>query len=72
MKDNFLSFQMPKLSFLLPECGEKAGHFHLLDIGILPSYLKKIKNGLLKNLQEKRNALGGILIVLCFAVDRSL
>ena len=38
-----LSFQMPKLSFLLPECGDKAGHFHLLDIGILPSYLKKIK-----------------------------
>ena len=38
-----LSFQMPKLSFLLPECGEKAGHFHLLDIGILPSYLEKVK-----------------------------
>lgn len=38
-----ISFQMPKLSFLLPECGEKVGHFHLLDIGILPSYLEKVK-----------------------------
>ena len=38
-----LSFQMPKLSFLLPEYGEKSGHFHLLDIGLLPSYLEKVK-----------------------------
>ena len=38
-----LSFQMPKLAFLLPECGEKAGCFHLLDIEILPSYLDKVQ-----------------------------
>ena len=37
-----LCFQMPKLAFLLPEYGEKSGHFHLLDIGILPSYLEKV------------------------------
>ncbi len=37
-----LSFQMPKLAFLLPEYGEKSGHFDLLDIGILPSYLEKV------------------------------
>ena len=37
-----LSFQMPKLAFLLPEFGEKSGHFDLLDIGILPSYLEKV------------------------------
>lgn len=38
-----LSFQMPKLAFLLPEMGAKAGQFHLLDIRLLPSYLKEAK-----------------------------
>jgi NAD(P)H-hydrate epimerase len=38
-----LSFQMPKLAFLLPEMGAKAGQFHLLDIRLLPSYLKEVK-----------------------------
>ena len=37
-----LSFQIPKLAFLLPKYGEKSGHFHLLDIGILPSHLEKV------------------------------
>ena len=38
-----LCFQMPKLAFLLPEYGKKSGHFHLLDIGLLPSYLEKVQ-----------------------------
>ena len=38
-----LSFQMPKLAFLLPECGEYAGCFHLLDIEISTSYLNKVQ-----------------------------
>ena len=39
-----LSFQMPKLAFLLPEQGGKAGQFHLLDIKLLPSFLEKVKS----------------------------
>jgi hydroxyethylthiazole kinase-like uncharacterized protein yjeF len=38
-----LSFQMPKLAFLLPERGSKVGQFHLLDIGLLPAYIEKVK-----------------------------
>ena len=38
-----LSFQTPKLSFLLPEFGEKVGQFHLLDIKISPHYLQNVQ-----------------------------
>ena len=36
-----LSFQSPKLSFLLPETGTYAGEFHLLNIGLLSSFAKE-------------------------------
>ena len=38
-----LCFQLPKLAFLLPECGMKTGNFHLLDIGLLPAYIDQAK-----------------------------
>ena len=41
--DLTLSFQLPKLAFLLPEQGEKTGQFHLIDIGLLPESIEKIK-----------------------------
>jgi len=40
--DHTLTFQNPKLAFLLPERGEKAGTFDVLDIGLLPSFMEKI------------------------------
>tara|TARA_A100001015_G_scaffold91020_1_gene101403 strand:- start:4133 stop:5635 length:1503 start_codon:yes stop_codon:yes gene_type:complete len=44
LQANFtLSFQMPKLAFLLPEQGEKAGQFHLLDIGLNTEFIEKVK-----------------------------
>jgi NAD(P)H-hydrate epimerase len=36
--DFTLSFQTPKLAFLLPEAGERAGEIHLLDIGLSRSF----------------------------------
>lgn len=41
--DHTLCFQLPKLAFLLPECGMKTGSFHLLDIRLLPGYIDKTK-----------------------------
>tara|TARA_S200000501_G_scaffold5420_1_gene4716 strand:- start:143 stop:1636 length:1494 start_codon:yes stop_codon:yes gene_type:complete len=41
--DFTLSFQLPKLAFLLPERGEKTGQFHLIDIGLLHESIEKIK-----------------------------
>tara|TARA_B100001175_G_C19501464_1_gene638325 strand:+ start:113 stop:1621 length:1509 start_codon:yes stop_codon:yes gene_type:complete len=38
-----LSFQLPKLAFLLPEKGGKTGEFHLLDINLSPSFLDEVK-----------------------------
>ncbi len=38
-----LSFQGPKLAFLLPERGEKVGIFHFLDIGLDPKFLEEVK-----------------------------
>lgn len=40
--DHTLTFQNPKLAFLLPERGQKAGTFDVLDIGLLPSFMEKI------------------------------
>ena len=37
-----LSFQLPKLSFLLPEAGTRAGEFHLLDIGLHSDFIDKV------------------------------
>ena len=37
-----LSFQRPKLSFLLPEYGFHAGSFHVLDIGLDESFIEKL------------------------------
>lgn len=36
--DVTLTFQCPKLSFLLPASGERVGYFEILDIGLLPEY----------------------------------
>jgi hydroxyethylthiazole kinase-like uncharacterized protein yjeF len=41
-----LSFLRPKLAFLLPERGGKAGIFHLLDIGLDPKFLEEVKTPL--------------------------
>jgi ADP-dependent NAD(P)H-hydrate dehydratase / NAD(P)H-hydrate epimerase len=36
-----LTFQRPKLSFLLPEYGAFAGKFHVLDIGLAESFIEE-------------------------------
>lgn len=38
-----LSFHAPKLAFLLPEQGEKAGQFHLLDIKLSASFIDEVE-----------------------------
>ncbi len=40
--DHTLSFQVPKLAFLLPENDAFIGEWHILDIGLMPEYLKYI------------------------------
>ena len=37
-----ISFQVPKLSFFLPELGPFTGQWHIIDIGLHPQYLKNI------------------------------
>lgn len=41
--DHTLSFQMPKLAFLLPEKGGKVGSFYILDIELLPDFINNVK-----------------------------
>ncbi len=41
--DYTLSFQFPKLAFLLPENDRFVGQWHILDIGILPGFINKVK-----------------------------
>jgi hydroxyethylthiazole kinase-like uncharacterized protein yjeF len=41
--DHVLSFQTPKLSFLLPCHAAYAGAFHILDIGLHPKYYASVK-----------------------------
>ncbi len=41
--DYTLSFQFPKLAFLLPENDRFAGQWHVLDIGLLPEYINNVK-----------------------------
>jgi hydroxyethylthiazole kinase-like uncharacterized protein yjeF len=38
-----LTFQMPKLAFLLPDNGEFVPHFELLDIGLDQEYIKSLE-----------------------------
>jgi len=47
--DYTLSFQMPKLAFLLPENDPFVGQWHVLDIGLHPDYINnvEVKNFLL-------------------------
>ncbi len=40
--DFTLSFQVPKLAFLLPENDAYIGEWHILDIGLMPEYLQTI------------------------------
>lgn len=42
--DFTLTFQAPKYSFLFPETGVYVGQFDVLDIGLHPKFLKKIKS----------------------------
>ena len=37
-----LSFQFPKMAFLLPERGNHIGTFHILDIGLHPEFINKM------------------------------
>ncbi len=41
--DYTLSFQMPKLAFLLPENDQFVGEWHVLDIGLSSEYINKVK-----------------------------
>lgn len=38
-----LSFQYPKLAFMMPENGPFVGEWKILDIGLMPSYAEKVK-----------------------------
>jgi NAD(P)H-hydrate epimerase len=40
--DYTLSFQFPKLSFLMPENDIFVGEWHVLDIGLLPDYINSV------------------------------
>lgn len=40
--DFTLSFQVPKISFFFPETGKFLGHWEVLNIGLLPSFLETI------------------------------
>jgi len=40
--DYTLSFQFPKLSFLLPENDKYVGEWHILDIGLHPDYINSV------------------------------
>ena len=52
-----LSFQLPKLAFLLPERGNKVGEFHLLDIKLYPPFLKEVDTPYLYLTTKKANGL---------------
>ncbi len=41
--DYTLSFQFPKLAFLLPENDRFTGQWHVLDIGLSPEYINRVK-----------------------------
>ncbi len=40
--DYTLTFQFPKLSFLLPENDPYVGYWHVLDIGLHPQYIREV------------------------------
>lgn len=56
--DYTLTFQNPKLAFLLPENDSFVGRWTVLDIGLHPDYLKKVQT---KNLYVLKEDLAGIL-----------
>lgn len=48
-----LSFELPKLAFLLPEKGNLVGCFHLLHIGLHPHFLETVKTPYFFTTKEK-------------------
>jgi NAD(P)H-hydrate epimerase len=56
--DYTLSFQFPKLTFLLPENDAFVGSWHLLDIGLHPDFIKSVP---VKNFYSTRQDLATIL-----------
>ncbi len=44
--DHTITFQCPKLSFLLPESGMYAGQFHVVDIGLNKTFIESAETGL--------------------------
>lgn len=39
--DNTITFQRPKLSFLIPECGQFAGEWSMVDIGLDEAFIER-------------------------------
>ncbi len=56
--DYTLSFQFPKLAFLLPENDAFAGSWHLLDIGLHPDFIKNVP---VKNFYSTRQDVATLL-----------
>ena len=42
--DHTLTFQSPKLAFLISDTGEKVGYFHVLDIGLNRSFIESCES----------------------------
>ena len=47
-----LTFQQPKLSFLLPDCGEKAGKWHVMNIGLSDEFINNASSPYYLTTQE--------------------
>ena len=47
-----LTFQFPKLSFMLPEAGNFVGKFKVLDIGLDENYIKKLPSSFFYNTKK--------------------
>ena len=50
--DYTLTFQFPKLSFMLPEAGNFVGKFKILDIGLDKNYIKEIPSSFFYNTKK--------------------
>ena len=47
-----LTFQFPKLSFMLPEAGNSVGDFKILDIGLDKNYIKELSSNFFYNTKK--------------------
>ena len=56
--DYTLTFQMPKLAFLMPENDAFTGHLEILDIGLHPKYLDEVTTN---NFLDDKQMMSGIL-----------